>query len=320
MNCPAVSICITTYNQDRYIKDCVVSALAQAADTEIEILIGDDGSGLETPHIVARLMEQHPGIIRYFKHEKNLGPSANYQFLIRAARGHYLAHLDGDDFWLPGKLAAQLAWLQAHPDSVACYTNAVLVSDDQQVMGVFSSAISQPIDLSFLLAKGNFLNHSSLLYRASHKNEILAFSGPFIDYRIHLGFARLGELGLINAAYVVYRLGSEHSMVRTTPTLVQNLYFEAVAAALPDPSVPDAIRRQALLHFWRGIAVEAIAKRRFAWGLAWARSIRTLSPLGATRILLTGVLKAVVTLTGLVLSKTVQRFSGKSSLRVLHER
>ena len=94
----------------------------------------------------------------------------------------------------------------------------------------------------------------------------------------------------------------------------------AVAAALPDPSVPDAIRRQALLHFWRGIAVEAIAKRRFAWGLAWARSIRTLSPLGATRILLTGVLKAVVTLTGLVLSKTVQRFSGKSSLMVLHER
>jgi len=155
LSSPTVSVCITTYNQDRYIKDCVVSALAQIPDTSIEILIGDDGAGPQTPQIIARLMAFHPGVIRYFKHKKNMGPSANYQFLIREARGLYLAHLDGDDFWLPGKLAAQLAWLQDHPNSVACYANAIMVSDDQQVMGAFSSSISQPVDLAFLLAKGN---------------------------------------------------------------------------------------------------------------------------------------------------------------------
>ena len=320
MNSPTVSVCITTYNQDRYIKDCVVSALAQAADTDIELLIGDDGSGPETPRIIARLMEQHPGTIRYFKHEKNLGPAGNCQFLIRAARGLYLAHLDGDDFWLPGKLAAQLAWLQAHPDSVACYTNAVLVSDDQQVMGVFSTPVSQTIDLPFLLAKGNFLNHSSLLYRASHKDVILGFPDPFIDYRIHLNFARLGALGLINAAYVVYRLGSEHSMVRTTPTLVQDLYFEAVLAALADPSVDGEVRREALLHFWRSIAVECIAKGRYAWASAWARKIRAACSEGAARLLMSGVLMALATLAGLVLRKAWQRLSGKNHLKVLHAR
>lgn len=320
MSSPTVSVCITTYNQDRYIKDCVVSALAQMSDTSLEILIGDDGTGPQTPQIIARLMALHPGVIRYFKHKKNLGPSANYQFLIREASGLYLAHLDGDDFWLPGKLAAQLAWLQDHPNSVACYTNAIMVSDDQHVMGAFSSSISQPVDLAFLLAKGNFLNHSSLLYRATHKEVILGFDGPFIDYRIHLNFARFGELGLINAAYAVYRLGSEHSMVRTTPTLVQDLYFEAIASVLAESSVPSTVRHQALRHFWQAIAVQCLAKSRYGWGLAWARKIRAICPGSSRNVLLPGVLLAVKTLISLVLHRITQRVSGKNYLRVLHER
>jgi glycosyltransferase involved in cell wall biosynthesis len=320
LSSPTVSVCIATYNQDRYIKDCVVSALAQIPDTVIEILIGDDGTGPQTPRIVASLMELYPGKIRYFKHEKNLGPSANYQFLIRKARGLYLAHLDGDDFWLPGKLAAQLAWLQSHPHSVACYTNAVMVSDDQQVMGVFSSSISQPVDLAFLLAKGNFLNHSSLLYRASHKDVILGFVGPFIDYRIHLNFARFGELGLMNAAYAVYRLGSEHSMVRTTPTLVQDLYFEAIASALADPAVSSAVRHQALRHFWQAIAVQCLARSRYAWGWAWAKKISAVCPGGSRNVLLPGALLAVTALTALVLRKGMQWITKKKHLKVLHER
>ncbi|WP_180128967.1 glycosyltransferase [Rhodoferax sp. BLA1] len=319
MSSPTVSVCIATYNQDRYIKDCVTSVLAQISDTTIEILIGDDGSGPETPGTIARLIELNPGQIRYFKHEKNLGPSANYQFLIRQARGQYLAHLDGDDFWLPGKLAAQLAWLQCHPDSVACYTNAVVISDDQQVMGVFSPPLSQPVDLAFLLIRGNFLNLSSLLYRASHKDVILGFSNPFIDYRIHLNFARYGALGLINSAYVVYRLGSEHSMVRTTPTLVQDLYFEALASALSDPTVSGSVRRRASLRFWRAIVVECVAKSRYAWGLAWAGKIRAICPGGITNVLLPGALMAMATLLTLVFRKGMSKVSGKNGLKVLHE-
>jgi len=320
LNSPTVSICITTYNQDRYIKDCLVSALAQIVDTDLEILVGDDGSGPETPGIVANLMDHFPGKIKYFKHEKNLGPSANYQFLIREARGQYLAHLDGDDFWLPGKLAAQLAWLQNHPDSVACYTNAALVNEAQEVMGVFSSAISQPVDLAFLLAKGNFLNHSSLLYRATHKDVILGFSGAFIDYRIHLNFARIGELGFINSAYAVYRVGSEHSMVRTTPKLVQQLYFEALVSALADPLVSSTLRGQALTHFWRAIVVECVAKARYAWAFGWAQEIRVINQGASIGILLSGMFSAAAILGTLVCRRLMQRMFKVSHLKVLHER
>lgn len=261
----------------------------------------------------------YPGKIRYFKHPVNLGASANYQYLIREARGIYIAHLDGDDFWLPGKLAVQIAWLQSHPASVACYTNAVLVNDDQQVMGVFSSSISQLVDLKFLLTKGNFLNHSSLLYRASHKKVILELMNPFIDYRIHLNFAQFGPLGFINAAYAVYRVGSEYSMVKTTPTLVQNLYFESLASALCNPKISISVRRQALLHFWQAIVVECLAKSRYAWGWSWAQKIWDIWPGNATGGLMVGVFLAVKTLTTLVFRKTMYRLLGKNQLKVLHE-
>jgi GT2 family glycosyltransferase len=44
MNAPAVSVCIVTFNQERYIRDCVMSVVQQAEDVDIEILVGDDRS------------------------------------------------------------------------------------------------------------------------------------------------------------------------------------------------------------------------------------------------------------------------------------
>jgi glycosyltransferase involved in cell wall biosynthesis len=319
LNTPIVSVCIATYNQDCYIKNCIVSVLAQMPDVSIEILIGDDGSGSETPRIVENLMAIYPGVIRYYKHEKNLGPSANYQFLIKEARGCYLAHLDGDDFWLPGKLADQLKWLESHPASVACYTNAIVVNDAQELRGLFSSPMTDPIDFQFLLRKGNFLNHSSMLYRATQKKVILDFDGPFIDYRIHLNFARIGELGFINAAAVVYRLGSLHSMVRTTPGLVLNLYFDALVSVLTDPLISKSLRCQALRNFWRAIAVECLVKCQIVWGIGWAQKIRLFHPGGIVGIFIVGSFFSLGTLFSLVFKRGIGRMFGVNNLKVLHE-
>lgn len=320
MNTPLVSVCVTTYNQDRYIEDCLVSVLMQLQDAALEILVGDDGVGEETPHIIGRLMVRYPGVIRYFRHEKNLGPSANYQFLVRAARGHYIAHLDGDDFWLPGKIRAQLQWMTVNPDSTACYTNAVVVSDDRKVRGVFCSEIEGPVSLEYLLVKGNFLNHSSMLYRAKYKSLILDIAGPFIDYRMHLNFAKLGPLGFNSAAYVAYRLDSEYSMIRKTPGLVQNLYFEAMVSVLSDAAVSVFARRSSLRHFWRAIALETLAHGRFAWAGTWARTVFARYPADAWVVLSKGAVQAACDLFALV----IYRFSGwlfqSNNLRILHKR
>lgn len=241
-----MTVCVATYNQDRYIEECLLSVLAQAGDIPIEILLGNDGFSPETPHIVKRLSDRFPNVIRYFAHEKNLGASRNYQFLVERANGEYIAHLDGDDYWLPGKLRAQVSWLESHPNSPACYTNAVVISNEGNLLGAFASTVPPEIDLEYLLESGNFLNHSSLIYRSRHRDVVLNIDDEFIDYRLHLGFARLGKLGVDARTFTVYRANSEHSMIKTTPEKVRILFFDALRNILPE--APAKTRRNALAN------------------------------------------------------------------------
>jgi len=311
---------VATYNQDRYIEDCLTSVLIQSGDVPIEVLVGDDGSSPETPRIVERLSRQYPGFIRYFRHERNLGPSANYQFLAGRARGRFIAHLDGDDYWLPGKLKAQTAWLDGHPNSPASYSNAAVIDDAGILIGVFSSSVSRDIDLPFLLERGNFLNHSSMVYRASCREVVLGISGPFIDYRMHLGFAREGGLGFDNRVFVVYRQGSEHSMVKKVPETVRELYFDAVSSVILDSHISNAVRRRALAHFLIGIMFESMMQLRFRPTFLWWGRIREKYPQYFWCALLGGMAGSSRRLMKAVVRKLGLEPVSANIPRVMHER
>lgn len=317
---PKVSVCVMTYHHERYIKDCVVSVLAQLPDVSLEILVGDDGSGPETAEIMRRLMARHPGVIQYFHHERNLGPTSNCQFLMSRARGSYVAILDGDDFWLPGKLAAQVAWLDAHPQSPACYTNAVVIDDHGVVTGVFHPRFTRAVDLAFLLERGNFLNHSSMLFRAAFLPHFLAIKEPYIDYRMHLMLARQGVLGLVHRELVVYRQGSAHSMVRVVPQKVHAMYFEALGFALADPAVSRATRRAALVHFWRSIVLRALLTRHLADLWRWSAKFRAAYPRDHLYVIMAGTLWAGWRVVRALGRKLTRPFRRANELRVLYER
>ena len=78
MTTPRVSVCIVTYNHERYIHDCLMTVVAQAGDISLEILVGDDRSTDRTEEIVRALVAQFANVIRYFRHENQLGPGGNY--------------------------------------------------------------------------------------------------------------------------------------------------------------------------------------------------------------------------------------------------
>ena len=173
MNSPLVSVCIVTYNQENYIRDCIMSVIQQAEDVDIEILVGDDRSNDGTQAIMESLEEQFPALIRYRRNPEQLGPIGNYQSLIQASRGSLIAHLDGDDLWVDGKLAAQVAFLDGHPDCAAVYTNAYTIRDDGSSLGLFNNPQRESFGLDHLVSRGNFLCHSSMVYRANLKQGVL---------------------------------------------------------------------------------------------------------------------------------------------------
>lgn len=251
---PLISICLVSYNHQEYITDCLSSVLTQYGAFRLEILIGDDQSTDKTVNILKDIISTYRGDanIRLFAHEKNLGASQNYQYLIRQAQGNFIAHLDGDDFWLPGKLQAQLSFLQENTDCPACYTNTLVIKNNKSYWGFFNPTIDSRISLSTLLHCGNFINHSSLLYHSINKEQILKFSENFIDYQIHLFLALSGDLGYINQVLVAYRINSSSSQLVTMKSQVLIMYVDALLAikAHVMPSLfQAAIKRFYQVHF-----------------------------------------------------------------------
>jgi glycosyltransferase involved in cell wall biosynthesis len=112
MHTPLVSVIVPLFNCERFVQEALESVRQQGI-AELEIIAVDDGSTDATPAIVERMGAQ----VRVLR-QRNLGPAAARNRAVRESRGRYLAFIDGDDAWLPGKLKAQLDYIEsdgAHP-------------------------------------------------------------------------------------------------------------------------------------------------------------------------------------------------------------
>jgi hypothetical protein len=96
-----VSVLIDTYNHERFIEKAITSVLDQDFPAaEREIIVIDDGSTDRTPEIVRRFEPR----VRYIRKE-NGGQASAFNVGIPECQGEIIAFLDGDDYWLPGKLS-----------------------------------------------------------------------------------------------------------------------------------------------------------------------------------------------------------------------
>ena len=104
---PKVSVCVITYNQERYIEECLLSLVAQETNFDFEIIVGDDFSTDRTRAIVTDIAGRYPHLVRTNFQPSNTGGSRNNLEIHAQARGEYVAHMDGDDYALQGKLQEQ---------------------------------------------------------------------------------------------------------------------------------------------------------------------------------------------------------------------
>ncbi|MEE1148764.1 MAG: glycosyltransferase [Alistipes sp.] len=125
-----VSVIMTTYNHERYIAHAIESVLRQQTDFRIEIVIGEDCSTDRTRAIAEDYAQQYPEAIRIVTSEENVGWRKNYRRTIAAARGKYIALLDGDDYFTHRKkLQMQVDILEAHPEVGMCYGRSERVDE-----------------------------------------------------------------------------------------------------------------------------------------------------------------------------------------------
>jgi glycosyltransferase involved in cell wall biosynthesis len=117
-----VSVIIPTYNRARKVARAVASVLYQT-HTDYELIVVDDGSRDNT----GETLSLFPSRIIRLVHDGNRGVSAARNTGITASGAPLIAFLDSDDYWLPEKLAVQVAFFKAHPKAMACQTQEIWI-------------------------------------------------------------------------------------------------------------------------------------------------------------------------------------------------
>jgi glycosyltransferase involved in cell wall biosynthesis len=122
-----ISVVIPTHDRAQLLTRALESVLAQTLQPQ-EIIVVDDGSRDHT----RRLLKNRFPKCRYL-YQPNRGVSSARNLGIEAARCDWIALLDSDDEWLPGKLAAQSRRLASEPRTRLCHTEEIWIRNGRRV-------------------------------------------------------------------------------------------------------------------------------------------------------------------------------------------
>jgi glycosyltransferase involved in cell wall biosynthesis len=119
-----VSCVIVSYNNGPLLTDAIMSVLGQTHPVD-EIIVADDASGDGSPEVIASLAREHPRIKPILR-SHNLGVARNRDLAVAATTGDLITTLDGDDFFLPGKIEAELRSIHQSSALIA-YSDVAIV-------------------------------------------------------------------------------------------------------------------------------------------------------------------------------------------------
>jgi glycosyltransferase involved in cell wall biosynthesis len=205
-NRPLVSILITTFNSERYIREALESALSQSY-RNIEVVVVDGGSTDGTRGIIescpdGRLRAMFPG--------KRLGIKEARNVLFREARGQFITFLDADDVYLPRKVEEEIAFLETCPEFAAVYCDLRYFFDGAP-QKLYRHRYKFPSgDLFRELLEKMFITNTTFMFRRSVYEALGGYDeslGMVEDWDYFLRMARAGfKIGFLDKDLVRFRL------------------------------------------------------------------------------------------------------------------
>jgi glycosyltransferase involved in cell wall biosynthesis len=124
-----ISVCMTTYNGEKYIQKQIRSILDQIGEND-EIIVCDDLSSDSTIDIISSFQDRR---IKVFVNDKNLGFSKNFSKCISLAEGNFIFLADHDDVWLPCKVEKYLVIFQTEIDAISIMSNMEIIDENDRV-------------------------------------------------------------------------------------------------------------------------------------------------------------------------------------------
>ena len=261
-----VSVIVPAFDAGANIRQTLSSVLAQTYQ-EIEVIVVDDGSSDATSAIVEEFVARDPRFHLIRQHNAGVGSARNTA--IRKSRGKYIAPLDADDYWFPGKLEKQVACMEQsgyETGLVYCWSTSI---EDQG--GLVSSCCSHTVEgrLRRILILRNVVgNGSAPLLRASALEKV----GLYVtraeqggaqgceDWDLYLRIAEQFGIRVVPEYLLAYRQAGS-GMSSSIDTMATAFAVMMGRARERNCDLPSSIFRWSAGHFY-----SYLVQNSFRWG------------------------------------------------------
>jgi glycosyltransferase involved in cell wall biosynthesis len=201
---PKVSVVMSVYNGEKYLREAVESILTQTFD-DFEFLIVDDCSTDASPGILNDY-QQRDKRIKVIKNGRNIGLTRSLNKAIKQSSGDYIARLDADDISLPQRLEKQYLFLTRNPLYSIVGTRTCLIDSDgrfikKQRRPIFFRSINKIMLKRNCLAHGTVMINRKDLISVGNYNKKIPFAQ---DYELWLRFVRSNKKIFVLNDYLYY--------------------------------------------------------------------------------------------------------------------
>lgn len=241
---PSVSVVIPTHNRRNQVAEAVASALAQTMSPR-EVLVIDDCSTDDTiDHLRSTFGTDTR--VRVISQPVNAGACVARNAGIAAANGDWIAFLDSDDLWEPGKLKAQMNALSEASGYVASFCGMTAYRNGAALHDLVPP---EPFDVSKLFVFNSLGSTSAAIVRADVLRAIGGFDPGMPscqDWDLYLRVASTGPVSIVARSLVLYNEG-DHARISNSQGKVRAGHlamFARIQQLISDPatrlSVKDA--------------------------------------------------------------------------------
>lgn len=200
-----VSIVMPVHNAERYLEEAIRSVMTQTY-SHWELIVVDDASTDRSVEIATALSLEDTRIKVYSNPAPTGYPATPRNMAVELAKGRYIAFLDSDDMWLPGKLEHQLPFFSESEKIGVVFSNYEKIDEDSERDNRVIKA-RKITDYKKLLL-GNVIGNVTAIYDTERVGKVYFQKVRHEDYAMWLSILKRG--------YVARNTGEVMALYRVT--------------------------------------------------------------------------------------------------------
>ena len=201
---PFVSIAMTTYNGEKFLKQQLESILDQTYEN-FELIICDDASTDRTVEIIKSYQDKR---IRLYKNDKNIGFAKNFEKAISLCSGKYIALADQDDIWVKEKIEEMVHAISQDENITLVYGDEYLIDEKGEIIADSFFEVTEYATNKHNVERfysDNWIYGHNMLFSSKLKPFLKDIPVKFYDTWIAIVAAKMGRIVFLNKKLGYYR-------------------------------------------------------------------------------------------------------------------